>query len=91
MTCIYVYIYIYEFQIARNNACKFLNGNRCQPRLLFPNCQLKMKTKTYVGIEIISRVLFPREPQRNMLQQNGKETKNKNLQVIDTRIEKTRA
>lgn len=64
--------------------------NRCRSRLLLQNCQLKIKA--CVGIQMISRALLPRETLKEMMsQQSGKEPRSQNLQVIDTRIKKTRA
>jgi hypothetical protein len=41
---------------------------------------------------MISRALLPRETLKEMMsQQSGKEPRSQNLQVIDTRIKKTRA
>lgn len=54
--------------------------NRCQSRILFPNCQLKMETKTCRDPSD-SQALFPGEPLKDMFQQNEKKTKSKNLQV----------
>lgn len=46
--------------------------NRCQSRILFPNCQLKMETKTCRDPSDF-QALFPEEPLKDMLQQNEKQ------------------
>lgn len=48
--------------------------NRCQSRTLFPNCQLKMKTKTCRDPKDF-QALFRREPLKDMLQQRRRKLK----------------